>query len=293
VGWGNNTRTFKIPLLLYKYFTPERSSFPKELLVRFTQPGLFNDPFDSLPIYEGYDIKSIEEQVNRVGMDLASNIAGANISEHEKQIRLQLIKPANDLLIKAYSSDPSKMDGLFQQLHRKRLNSDIGMFCLSENPKSILMWSHYSDEHKGFVVGFDSGDNFFQHDPDEPEDIGSLRRVDYVKNRPRIDIPKIRKQKTSPDIFFTKNCEWSYEREWRIIRFLKHANEMRPPSAHLFKVPPTAIKEIIFGCNTPPNIVGAIIDSLKVNSNLNHVKLFAATLSLKRYEMDISQYIAP
>jgi hypothetical protein len=279
-------------LLVYKYFSLERSFFLKELFVRFTPPGLFNDPFDSLPSYEGYNTKFIQEQVNKVGLDLALSIALENTSEFERQIKLALIKPANEILIKEYSADPSKLDTVFQELHRKKLNTDIGMLCLSGNPRSILMWSHYSDEHEGFVIGFDSEDKFFSHSSDEPEDIGLLRPVEYVKDRPRVNIPKITVQKSTPDIFFTKNREWSYEQEWRIIRFFKNADEIRPPNSHLFKVPPTAIREVIFGCKTPPDVVDAISAPLKENSSLSHVKLFCASLSRRLYEMDISPYVA-
>jgi hypothetical protein len=94
-----------------------------------------------------------------------------------------------------------------------------------------------------------------------------------VTDRPRIDIPKIKVRETSPDIFFTKNIQWSYEQEWRIIRFLKIADDVRTPSTHLFKIPPTAIREIIFGCKTSPDTVDLIMAPLKENSKLSHVNL--------------------
>lgn len=31
----------------------------------------------------------------------------------------------------------------------------IGVCCFSLDPKSILMWSHYSDNHKGVCLKFD------------------------------------------------------------------------------------------------------------------------------------------
>ena len=36
-------------MILYKYMHPKRISFLQDLLVRFTQPSVFNDPFESRP----------------------------------------------------------------------------------------------------------------------------------------------------------------------------------------------------------------------------------------------------
>ena len=32
----------------------------------------------------------------------------------------------------------------------------LGVLCLSACDNSILMWSHYADEHKGFCIGFNN-----------------------------------------------------------------------------------------------------------------------------------------
>lgn len=34
-------------------------------------------------------------------------------------------------------------------------NKRIGIACLSENWNSLLMWSHYAENHKGYCTGFD------------------------------------------------------------------------------------------------------------------------------------------
>ena len=279
-------------MLLYKYFPPERSSLLRELLLRFTPPDLFNDPFDSLPSIGGFDTTFIRETVEKSGWDLAVQCALEEVSETERQRKLATIPQANEILFKAYSSDPTVLEEYFLSSHRKRVSRDIGILCLSENQKSILMWSHYADKHNGFVVGFDTENAFFRHQPREPEDIGRLFRVNYKTVRTFIDVKTIKTMKSFPDIFFTKNREWFYEREWRIIRFLKDANETRSENIHLFKVPPTAIQEVIFGCRAKSQTVGDLVDSIKSNSDLNHVVLCKAALSRTRFEMDIIPYLA-
>jgi hypothetical protein len=51
-------------MLLYKYMPPERRQFLEKLLIRFTPPGLFNDPFDCLPFIDGFDASTISPTGN-------------------------------------------------------------------------------------------------------------------------------------------------------------------------------------------------------------------------------------
>jgi hypothetical protein len=146
-------------MLRYKYFAPERKAFLRELLLRFTPPGLFNDPYDSLPAFSAFDEPLIKEKVDKVGLDIAFNMAFEPTAEIVKQTKLHLLTEANTILKKQYLSNPARLDEAFLNLHRKRINSEIGILCLCENPKSVVMWSHYADEHKGFVVDFESEDN--------------------------------------------------------------------------------------------------------------------------------------
>ena len=37
-----------------------------------------------------------------------------------------------------------------------KAKSEVGILCMSQDYKNILMWSHYSEYHKGLCFGFDS-----------------------------------------------------------------------------------------------------------------------------------------
>jgi hypothetical protein len=73
------------PAILYKYFPPERNSFLNELLIRFTPPDSFNDPFDSLPSFNGFDANFIRQKVENIGLDMAFQFALEDMPEIEKQ----------------------------------------------------------------------------------------------------------------------------------------------------------------------------------------------------------------
>ncbi|MBL2515650.1 DUF2971 domain-containing protein, partial [Klebsiella pneumoniae] len=39
---------------------------------------------------------------------------------------------------------------------RSKINSELASLCLSESPLEVLMWSHYAQHHRGYVVGIDA-----------------------------------------------------------------------------------------------------------------------------------------
>ena len=48
------------------------------------------------------------------------------------------------------------VDGATAGLHvRKRLDERWGIFCLTEDPKNLLMYDYYANGHKGICIGFD------------------------------------------------------------------------------------------------------------------------------------------
>lgn len=272
--------------MLYKYFPPERADFLQKRLLRFTQPGMFNDPFDMLPAIAGYDVKEVRELVDRNALIIAYEMGFQGFGDAEGKARMDALNRSSHELFKEYSSDPSRQGLRYLDCLRKRMNSQIGILSLCKNSRSILMWSHYAGEHTGFVVGFDSDAGFFSHQADEPTEIGQLRPVRYVKNRPAVDVDMIKNEQPIPDFLFSKNQEWSYEQEWRIVRFLKNADEISDQNIHLFKVPPTAIREVILGCHAQPNVEEGLSAGMKKNPDLSHVKFFKAALSRTQFEMD-------
>ena len=64
------------------------------------------------------------------------------------------------------------------KIFKNQYEEDIGICCFSFNPKSILMWSHYTNNHKGVCLKFDY-----------KQDIEGFRvssPVEYVEEYPKI-----------------------------------------------------------------------------------------------------------
>jgi hypothetical protein len=160
-------------MILYKYLPPERLDVLEKRRIRFTQPGDFNDPFEFRPciqpapderlrsfVEENFE-RIIEESLDKYGgltdPSLKSNLKECLLTQKDRLPEMfRLLEPT--LLQKTSSS----LDRAF--------NQNIGLLCLSEIRDSILMWGHYTDNHQGFVIGFDSEDSFFlNRRSDQPE----------------------------------------------------------------------------------------------------------------------------
>ena len=104
--------------------------------------------------------------------------------------------------------------------HQRSLLRDAKLLCLSERHDSILMWSHYTRDHCGAVLEFDTEKN-----SDSP--LTRAERVSYSKTMPRLmnegDMVRFFSGQWRIDAndimrasIFTKAIVWSYEKEWRI-----------------------------------------------------------------------------
>ena len=86
--------------------------------------------------------------------------------------------------------------------------SNYRIFSLSQNNNSMLMWSHYADNHKGISIGYRFGDYF-------PHGVG-ISEIKYNNHLKRqVDLNDLSNRYTQH--LLTKNEDWSYERESRIF----------------------------------------------------------------------------
>src|ERR1039457_3982270 len=70
---------------------------------------------------------------------------------------------------------------------------------------------NYASQHRGVVVEFDENHPWFNEKTTSSDDLRHLVQVSYVQN----PHPRTWKQVKGPDMLYTKNAEWAYEREWR------------------------------------------------------------------------------
>lgn len=99
----------------------------------YTKPSFFNDPYDCLCLID-YDFSKITK-------DELIKITGVSMTNKE-------FKERKDSIIREIKKIPDIMNW-----------GDIGretfyVTCFNNSPLNILMWSHYTNNHKGFMLEF-------------------------------------------------------------------------------------------------------------------------------------------
>lgn len=122
------------------------------------------------------------------------------------------------------------------------LPETIRVSCFSEVNNSILMWSHYADNHKGFCLEYD-----FKELEEGSKISGFMFPVIYQKEfySQALNIQEL--NNINPLILFyfliVKSKEWRYEKEWRLIDF---NNTLASKDTPMVKLKP---KSIYIGTN--------------------------------------------
>ena len=183
-------------IMLYKYLPFDSGSLKviSEGTLKYTCPLDFNDPFDCLPSYDEWEVKNIE----KVRPDLIRRAADARGFSPAQRIQNKRKFAKN--FERAMNSDAMV----------KGLARSLGVLSLSRNPYNILMWSHYADHHRGFLVEFGIY-------PDAPESELKMlvpQKVVYSEDRP---VVSFRDGFNLEKYFLTKSLDWSYEEEERVL----------------------------------------------------------------------------
>lgn len=254
-------------MLLYKYLPlndKTENGFDAlkvltEQTLWYSSPLDFNDPFDCRPIVEMPSMKEMKRENGDLFKQVAQNLGvkGAKKFENDR-------KAYQGLKISVENGD---------FLHR--LISRVGVTCFSETPLEILMWSHYANNHKGFVVEFEINHAEFLEGLDERTDkehfdsiIHNLlaQPVRYEEYRPKLK-PYIKGNKTgelTQWLLQTKSKHWEYEKEYRIVTSLEHG-------AGAYKFNPRLLKRIIVGMCTPSDYLKRINESVLAFEESNNV----------------------
>lgn len=241
--------------LLYKYVTSQRAltCIPGvgDGTLRATQPAALNDPFECA-VSTPYNIP-YEADENRLISDVLTEI-----NESKKVIE-------NDV-----RRARIEHGSLFtRQLLAEQLSTRFGIVSFSTDPFHPLMWSHYTSDRSGFVVGYDMAaiGRLAIHP-------GWLRDVAYHDRPPPIIDPIVLVSPDSnlPILLSIKRNHWSYEKEWRLIVELNRTIgtgdvDYRGQSINLIQVPNEAVVSVFYTERTPQQSVSLIRGRLADSNN--------------------------
>lgn len=236
---------------LFKYLHPDRTDVLRSQSIRFSSPAVLNDPFELKPHIAALASREYAAAELR---RLLPNILEEELSKFPDELR-QLI-PASALEAFVQSQLPATQAAMenaaaslvpkLQETMARKFEEILGILCLSESPASLLMWAHYADSHKGFVLQFDERSAFFDRRVNPSDEFRHLRKVTYSCTRPSLTLAEV--QDFSP--FMTKGLDWQYEAEWRMLAPLESASRTigsGPEAIHLFEFPATAVTAVMLG----------------------------------------------
>jgi len=266
------------PQKLYRYRTCNDNNFDCLLndTIYFSAPINFNDPHDCLAYVDMDRIYSMLNQIEFTEVMKRTNflrniekLDSRDFSPNEwpaiqlisgmlknvEQTELGFLTKQIESLTK--SSLSTLFSGLIQSNHEANLKlarEETYIACLSERFDSTLMWAHYSDYHKGFVLEYDTSELakitskcLNCQEPCLSEHIINLYPVIYGVERydaTEYEVETINWRVADyffglkepfylPDqLFYVKSntykgMDWVYEKEWRLIYSCKQGHPVQ------------------------------------------------------------------
>lgn len=155
------------------------------------------------------------------------------------------------------------------------LRKNAYISCFSKNNDSILMWSHYGNNHTGICIEYERPEKDYfdvvyskKRKPLNLEDT-ARRLLAYMLTETNVEVdnPTLIKNIMKP--FLTKSKEWQYEEEVRCIFTKENENIFQKDNRTLLKME-TPITAIYIGCKACEKDIKAITEI--ANSNGIKVK---------------------
>ena len=257
--------------VIYKYMTAERvlTCLPEvgDGALRATQPAALNDPFESevAPGVVRQDQMAENEEIAAVLSSLngATPVSAGEVGEARCRYGSLFLR---ELLV-------------------GQLSQRFGIVSFSSDPRHLLMWSHYTGDGSGFVVGYraDTLRSLVSRED-------SLREVRYESRVLPISVyPVLSEEENVNKLLSFKSDHWSYEKEWRLIIELSDTigTGLRDPRGlpvNLIRVPNGAVVSVYHTEQTPVRVVDMVHERLREPNNRYGVRQLTKLIaSANRY----------
>ena len=165
-------------------------------------------------------------------------------------------------LLKTFPNSDQVISKVREQFERiVSFREQIGIFSLSKNPCSGMMWALYASERKGYCVIYDK-EGLMEVAGSINKNDRQMLNVSYSHNLPRPDLMDIPSGKLLQKLYGTKEQSWSAEEEMRIIT----------DNFGFQKIVPSALHGIIFGSEMSSEDKNKIKEAL-VGRNISFYQL--------------------
>ena len=239
----------------------------KNFEFHYKSPLDFNDPFDchfSIDFnLDGFTKERFIKFIQSKATEQELNSFNNNWNEHEERCFLQVQNACNT---SKYLED-------FRNLW--------GVVCFNNNPLNLLMWSHYTDSHKGFSIEFKfPKSKTFMPLPITYTDTYPIISADWDEAEFK-DPPKSQAEIINKGLL-TKSSDWSYEKEFRLIS--------HRPGNIIFD--PDLFSSVIIGVgmsNPDKILLQQSLDEMNSKHELK-VEAYQAELAAKTYKLSVPDH---
>lgn len=240
----------ELPEYFYKYMRAENAiKLLESKTLWFSSPKNFNDPFDC-------NVDLLDFTPSHAGI---KEFINQKVSGNRAVRREEIAKNKRD---------PFRIKNQVAEQTQTNFNKS-GVSCYSELNDNILMWSHYSDNHKGVCLKFNSS----------VKNLGTMTaKVNYLPGYLTSNFWEA-KGEAIYHLVFTKAADWKYEKEIRSIRILDKG-------AIDFDI--NQLEEIIFGCRTEETITKKII-KITSDKKYKHIKFKKAKQTKSSFALRIDK----
>lgn len=280
--------------MFYKYTTFETAEIILNSgKLRWSSPLIFNDisEFKKMPIFKP-SLKEAKFEFISLLVDHVFDINKLNVSKLAKTSLIiinlvSLLKNRGDSkenIIKFMSEIPTediKNEDYMNDLFNNNKLATARVLCITKDCLNDAMWAHYASSHSGCVLEF-------KHLPEYDTPWSQAKEIKYLNGERTVgsgldfllygDTPELRK-KTVDLICYTKNENWLYEKEWRLLTWRTEEQENYGD----YKFYPQELVSVTFGTNITEvnqSEITAIIQE-KYNHCAMH-KVFIQNGELKR-----------
>jgi Protein of unknown function (DUF2971) len=259
------------PTFLYKYTTcAAAGAIIRNSSLKLSIPSAFNDPFDIL-LEEalGSEVEDFLHELLPAFFEIVSGeldyvtLRPGDFRDKVILLNQQLRDlPADALTARREAWAKQPPEGVWDLKSLRENNKLVvatiqgqfrtyGILCTSANKDSLLMWSHYSDHHRGVVLEL-------RPNVEKQSALLASKPVRYSKERPlmyrsaRELIEKALFQSAEDvarsllqSLIYTKSPEWEYEGEFRLAipRFVREGAREAYLDFH-----PEELTRVLFGC---------------------------------------------
>ena len=237
------------PQVIYKYIPARRldDALPDKNLCSFraTPPNQLNDINEINYRTSFVDDESNRESINR-----------------EYASTLTELFPTSPVSVDDVESYRQKHPlGYGAELTCDQLSNRYGVTSFSARRNDVKMWSHYADDCRGVVIGYNV-DHWVTHL------LGTsiIRQVKYLYELPMIAGPRVVNQENVYAFMSSKGTTWEYEQEWRLITELSKTQQSGN-NVSVITAPQESVSSIHVTDRTPQDIVDTIVQRLNNPSN--------------------------